>query len=396
VRVALISVLDQREGAEPPGLQTFAGRSIARHQVDTALALGCERIVCVADGAGPAVVALQRAAERAGAQFNAVGHHRALAGLARAVDEVLVFTPGLIPDTAAIAAALDARPGIVELPAERGVAEGFERIDRDGAWAGVLLVRGDAIEGLTDLPPGSDPIAGLLRVALQRGVRRVELPPALLDEGRWALPASGEALAKIEQGWLARRVPRPDPLAPQRFLAAMVARKLAPKALERNRPAMPFAAGAMLGALGAAALGMAGLPVAGLLVLAGASFVGAVAQTISRIRPSRTGRNISSFTVQLLLDLALPAIALGGPGARDWPPPFAAAVLVLARRLLERRSARWTLLASDRLVLAIILTAAAAFGALTGAVAIVALAMLFASVFFAEKSSANAGLTTAR
>ena len=66
MRVALLSTLEPSadDATTPRGLLRLGGRSIAHHQLATALALGCERVICLADGLPGEVIVLQHAAER--------------------------------------------------------------------------------------------------------------------------------------------------------------------------------------------------------------------------------------------------------------------------------------------------------------------------------------------
>ena len=65
MRVALLSTLEPSadDATTPRGLLRLGGRSIVHHQLATALALGCERVICLADGLPGEVIAIQHAAE---------------------------------------------------------------------------------------------------------------------------------------------------------------------------------------------------------------------------------------------------------------------------------------------------------------------------------------------
>ena len=66
MRIALIATPDREAGdsAEPAML---AGKSIARHQLDFALALGCRSVICLGHGAASETISLRHAAEASGA-----------------------------------------------------------------------------------------------------------------------------------------------------------------------------------------------------------------------------------------------------------------------------------------------------------------------------------------
>ena len=82
------------DSAIPRAFLHVGGLTLARQQLGLALALGCERIACVARGLTPEMLALQHAAEKAGAQFHVITGPRALSGLVTATDEVLALAEG--------------------------------------------------------------------------------------------------------------------------------------------------------------------------------------------------------------------------------------------------------------------------------------------------------------
>ena len=99
MRVALLSMLDS---AGEPGdghraFISFAGKTIARRQIELALSLGCERVVCLADNLGPGLITLQHEVEGAGAKFHVISKPRALCGLVYASDELIVLDDGVLP-----------------------------------------------------------------------------------------------------------------------------------------------------------------------------------------------------------------------------------------------------------------------------------------------------------
>ena len=80
MRVALLSTLEPSvdDATTPRGLLRLGGRSVTHHQLATALALGCERVICLADGLPGEGIALQHAAERAGASFQIAADGRVI------------------------------------------------------------------------------------------------------------------------------------------------------------------------------------------------------------------------------------------------------------------------------------------------------------------------------
>lgn len=381
MRIALLALPET--GGEPVLL---AGQPVVLHQLHAAIGVGCERIVCLANAPGPLLAALQRETERAGARFHAVSQARALSGLVHAADTLLVFAPGVLPDRDWLQQTLGGRAGVAILPAERGVAQGYERIDRERAWGGVLATRGDAVETLGDLPPDADPAAGLLRVALQRGARPVEVPESWLDDGRWAFLPDRQAADRHEPLWYARRVPPPGFARPSDALVHLAARKLAGRAA--LGPPWPLAlgiAGAVF-ALGGGVAGYLGQTVAGLALIVGGILSGGIGAALDRFVRVGSGtepRRWPREARDALVDLALIATAASPSEFAGWPTPFAAMVLVATIRLAREPDAnRFERPIGDRaLVFAVLAAFAAAdqFPLAMAAIALIALAIrLFA------------------
>ncbi len=369
MRVALLSTMESvaAAGGDPRGFLTVAGRSVVQHQLECALALGCEKIACHAHGLPQELVALQHLAEKAGARFQVILGPRALSGMVRAADELLVFADGLLPDCALAEKLLADRPSVLALPADEGIAAGFERIDREYAWAGLLMVRGPAVERLADLPPDADPIAGLLRIALQAGTRIVPMAPGILAGREWGLVQTEDDAEEFEEVWLGRHV-RPATFAAP-FLAVS---DRAATALMKRSDGRKFGGNAVQA--GAAGFGvLAGLaawfwqPVAGMALMAAAYFLartgGALRliEGLGRTPPQSHGR------ISRWLGTAFDILLAGIVGLASLPQDhgiaiLGAAVLLFALHLGQGLPLRnWKIVLSDRILLAATLSIAAYF-----------------------------------
>lgn len=385
MRVALMAMTD--DGGEPVRL---GGRPVAWHQLQAALGLGCERIVCMADAPGPALAALQREAEARDAKFSAIAHSRALSGLVSAADTLFVFAPGVLPDREWLAQALGARAGIAALPANGAVERGFERIDRDRAWGGVLSTRGDAVEALALLPIDADPIAGLLRVALQRGGRCVDVPESWLDDGRWALLGDDAAARRLEEGWQARNVPAPALDRPGEALAHRIARWILPRAAERPALSPALSIVGLTLSIGGGIAGYFGIIAGGLAGIAIAALIGDVGERLGRFEragagdPPRSRRMIEIRDA--LLDAALVGTAASPQEFAGWPAPFTALVLIAAIRLAREEDAQRPLVPfGDRILVLAVVTAAAVAGGFVPGMAAIALVALAIRLFWPRK-----------
>lgn len=380
MRVALLSALGERFGEPGIGLQPFAGRSILAIQVDAALALGCERIVCLAESASPEIAELQRQAEIANARFNAITAHRTLSGMVSANDEVLVLAPGLLVDGNWLVDRFSQRPGMAVLPIEIGLEHGFERIDRDRAWGGALLVRGDAVESLTALPPDGDAVAGLLRIALQRGVRAIPVPESSLDDGRWSLVRSTNHARRLETLWLGRHVPSPGFSEPGEVGGYALARLMSGKSRSQIWSAA-LGVMAILLAVGGGVAGWSGRVAGGLLALIASAAVGSIAYHMHRFlragKPEGLTRTFPAIR-NSILDIALVALSFGMQESREWYGVYVALVLVAAMRLSEEATAPvWALPFADRVLVLSLAFIAALSGFPVVGMGVIALLLLF-------------------
>lgn len=381
MRVALMALTEESGAAVRLG-----GRPVAWHQLQAALALGCERVVCMIEAPGQALAALQRETEQREAKFHAIAHHRALSGLVSAADTLFAFAPGVLPDREWLSQALGARAGVVVLPADDAVERGFERIDRDRAWGGVLATRGDAVESLTYLPPDADPISGLLRVALQRGARCVEVPERWLNDGRWALLNDPQAAQRLEETWQARHVPAPAGEHVGEGLSHRMARMLLSRAADRPALAPTLFVGGAAVAIGGGVAGYIGHTLPGVVALALGTVISLTGERLglfARAGFSETRRGRWPDLRDAALDLSLIAIAASPQEFAGWPAPFAAAVLIATMRLAREDGVqRPVRVLGDRALVFTLLALAAAAGAFVPAAAGLALTGLAGRLFW--------------
>src|SRR5690606_24836361 len=124
-----------------------------------ALACGCEVVLALGDTRSRDGALLVQAAHARGAVVRPLGDAHDLLGLLNTTDELLVLAAGVVPESPHAVKTLSAAPGLLVLPAETAIPAGFERIDRDLAWAGAATIPGSLVERLRELPPDSDAAA---------------------------------------------------------------------------------------------------------------------------------------------------------------------------------------------------------------------------------------------
>lgn len=382
MRVALLTMIEPAGeaagsaadgGAARPlrGGLNLGGVSLARHQLGTMLAVGCERVICVAHSLDQEMLALQQVAEHAGARFHVVSGPRGLLGLVTATDEILALADGQSADTATVRDLLDQGPVVLVQPIVRGLQDGYERIDAELAAGGAWRIPGRLVERLSELPPDADPFSALMRIALQAGVGRRSIPDTLLAGGRWKLVRSESDAHVLEQDWIKLHVASSGPGNPSLLAAQELVRRFGGALLHGGNGGNIVAASGVATLLIAAVAGWFGhyaigyaLAAWGWLVFLVAALLGKVSRATLRLPAPRFSRVIAYGALVDLVLVVLTAWSLrladGGGQAL-----FAALVLVGACRLVGADGReRWRKWLQDRALLGIVLAAGSAFGVL--------------------------------
>lgn len=346
------------------------GLSVARQQLALALALECERIICIAAALTPELVDLQHIAERAGAQFHVVRGARALVGLVTANDEVFALADGLFASSAEAADLLSEGQGVLVQPIDQGLAAGFERIDINHAAAGAMRIPGRLIERVADLPADCDAFSALQRVALQASIRQRPIPAAGQNGLFWTLVHSETEAHAIEPQWIQQRTRDTRPLGPARGAALLAVRSFGPALLHAGSGprALGFAAAAAaLLALGAGWFGFVGVGLGfcalGWLLCESAALLARIESDLIKPKlglasPALFGWVIDAIIVALLGWNAVPDAAL--PTIHHFFPPFM--LVALLRIVAGLPTGRWSAWLTDRSLLALVMLGAAAGG----------------------------------
>ena len=377
MRIALIATGDGASAGEG-GL--LAGRSLARHQLDFALALACEKVILFGHGASEEAIALRHAAEAGGAQVGVVRGVRDLQAAVRGDDLLLVLAHGLLPDSLSAFERLKEGTAVLILPAEAGWSAGFERLDLAAAWGGAMVLPGRLVAQLDQLPEDAEPIAGLLRIARQAGVPERPLAESELAEGRWQIVRGAEAARAIEPAWLRRRLPPVPLFQPTAWLARALVRRFGSRWAGSSRTGLALPAGAVLILIGAVAAAWFALPTLAFAVLVAAALIAEVNDAVGRlVRASfstETKMSAISLTLRLMWDAVLLACGIltidGSPAHRLFAPLVTIGLLQLARPIL----AGWRVLAEDRGVIAAFLALAAGLGFVEGGFMALALLLI--------------------
>lgn len=397
MRVALLTILELAAGSGlsvPRAFLHVGGVSVARQQLGLALALGCERIVCLARELDPNLLAIQHAAEAAGAQFHAIAAPRAIAGLVTAADDLVVIADGLLADPEEAQRLLGAGHCVLVQPVDPGIAAGFERLDLNHASAGALRMPGRLAERIADLPPDVDAVSTLTRIALQSGVPQRQIAIAEASARRWVLVRSDEEAHALEPAWIAERM-RPDTSrAPGNWLARTAAKRFGPALLHSGGgKRATFGAAAVLTLLGLST-GWFGLVSAGLGICAFGWIAGRVACELVEVERGALlqgpGRVPWQQLFDWMADVAIVVLAGWGIGASPpatWGQQYFAPIMVvaLARLIPHLTQNRWARWLDDRLLVVALLLAAQLSGAPLVATQGVALVLAVVAIVFTSR-----------
>lgn len=385
LRVAVLSMLETTGDAPalPQAFLRIGPASLARHQLSLALAMECQRVVCIARQMSPELVQLQHETERAGAKFHCINGPRALSGLVTATDEVVVVTDGLLAPLDAALAMLEGTHSVVVQPVEAGVAAGFERIDLNHASAGLMRIPGRLVERLQELPADCDVASALTRIALQAGVEQRPLPSEPREAMRWKLVRNeGEAHA-AEAGWIGAHLDVDGPKTPGTALARFAVRTFGPAILHAGSGGNMLAIGSAAIIFITLGIGWVGFPAIALalcgfawIIRRAAALLIAVEQESMALAPSRWPREPMFDWVNDAIMLTIMIWNTAPiPDSSVWHRGFAPLILLCLVRLYPQLTDRaWGAWLSDRSLLAFLLAISAGAGVLT--LAVPALAVL--------------------
>jgi hypothetical protein len=381
-------------GAVPRAFLRIGGATIAQHQLGVARALGCQRLICLARATTPELIALQHDAEPAGMKFHILTDVRGLSALVTAKDELLVLSEGLLADPEVAAGQLGERPCVLVQGAEGAVEAGFERIDLNYASAGAILVPGNLVEHLHELAADCDVPSALTRIALQRGIRRHEVPSGLRTGPRWRMISNEAEAHATEDQWLRHTLGEARYHSPG-FRVARAA------TLALGAPLLHSANGVSAVALSALALLPVALGVGWIGFSPVAFLLCALAWVLSEIHGTlaTVGRKITRAplptTVRAdalgwLCDLALVVLMTwemrSAPSETVLGRLFAPLLLILLLRILPSLfTDRGAGVVRDRAILAVALAVAAASGIIPETVQLLALGLALAAIVLSAR-----------
>jgi len=347
--------------AVPRAFLRIGGFSVARQQLALALALKCERVICLAQLLSPELVELQLLAENAGAQFHVIARTRPLAGLVTAVDEVIALADGLFASLSDGVRELEQGQAVLVQPIEQGLVAGFERIDLNFAAAGAFRVPGRLVERLAELPADCDAISSLQRLALQAGTRQREISTPRTGGLFWTLVRSEAEAHALEPQWIRHCTRDTQAQGPARGLALLAVRHFGPAMLHAGSGSFALGIAAAVAPLLGLLAGWYNLVSLGLGLCALGWFLRESAVLLGRIEyevAPKSGALTAAYA--WLFDAVLVLLLLWGISPpegsslldRLFPPVM---LLFMLRILPCAVQGRWTAWVGDRSMIALIL-----------------------------------------
>jgi hypothetical protein len=378
------------------------GISVAQEQLAVALALGAERVFCLAPGMTADALALQHAAERGGARFQVIAGPRGLLGQLTSTDELFALADGLFASVDTAQELLGQGTAVLVQPVEVGLDAGFERIDALLASGGALRIPGRLIERLADLPADCDAFSALMRIALQAGISQRALPSTAMvaggtsGRGFWSLVRSEAEAHALEPLWIRSRTAQTLPFNPSRWLAQVVVRSFGPALLHAGSGTRLVGAGAGTLLLLALFAGWFGFPGLG-LIGAGFGWICAEAAALLARIESRTGPGQETrWSWHTAYGWASDAVLVGllawAEPLQPWQPQhdrfFPPLMLLALLRLVPRAvPAGWTAWLEDRALVVLLAGCAMIAGMIGPAVHWAAVLLAIAGILWPRAST---------
>jgi hypothetical protein len=202
-----------------------AGQTVLEHQARLLGEAGAQRVIVIAEQLPQSLAAGVNRLRRDGIAIEVVRRVDDVAQRVRPDERLLLMADGVVADEAGLAAVLAGpAPAVLTLP-DTDETRGWELIDANSRWAGVLLADGELVRRTARMLGDWDLQSTLLRNALQAGAERVPARGALL-----AQVTDPDAAQQLETAISRASARRPSSLI-DRFLFDPFARLVAPKAM---------------------------------------------------------------------------------------------------------------------------------------------------------------------
>jgi len=387
LRTALLSTIERTDSGDTRAYLQLGGRKLIDWQLDLARDLGCERVICIADGPSSELDSFRLRVEQFGFEFHAIGGPLQLVGLVSADQELVVFGDGVVIDREFFSKKFTEKRGVMVVPADAGTDVGFERVDAQNAWGGLFVARAQIAEQLAEMPADSDTISLLLRMALQAGTKLVKIDAERLHDGTLLLATSSEVIQRREDLLLDRSSQRKSWMGPGNALAQTAARRMASKWISHGPTISLFAA--ILGLVGAVGLVLFSQHIWALAVLLLAALAGSFSVALFYLKAKLLGFERPRYlpiSFNILIDLSL-IVSIVFPLSQGWQQRLFLGVLLLGGWRMARLVSIEKLLPfwQDRSILLGILLAAAILGVSTFIIQILVLTALAYCLFLAGR-----------
>ena len=386
--VALIAAsepLDDRSTLR--ALAPVAGETIVERQAARAVEAGADTLFVVVGAVPPELLQALDRVRRRGVRVQLLRDAADLQTALQPTDKVLLVADGLIAPPGQYKALAGSSAPSLLVTADTPLTQMLERVDAHHRWGGLALIPASSVTELAALPGEWDIVLTLLRFAIQANATRLACEPALFGQGEISIVSDSATAAQMERVGI-QQVEYGGMGMGRSLVSMPLIRLLGPALVHSPRAiaALPWLTALAWLAAGVAVitareLVAALVAVAGCIGLSALRFLAAFRLENRRLEQLRGAFRATSLMLLALLPW-LPALIAAG----SWPPPVASAALglcmattiLIARWLYAElgaeRTQHWLLPDGDQAWL--VLAAAAAFGQISLAIAVLPLASL--------------------
>ncbi|WOE73938.1 hypothetical protein [Alterisphingorhabdus coralli] len=206
MRIALISLCREVSGDDAgySGLLPIGNDSLLAYQISLAKRAGADMVLCHVDTVPGDLMRHEKMALAGGMQWQTIRHFGDLLANVMADDELLVIGDGIYHTIALFDKflAIDA-PSVMVAQVDND-DQGFERLDLNHVWAGLLLVNREQLDGLSDVPSEWSLESVLLRSAMTGEAQSFMVPGDAMDHGDVRPLEGDDVLKQIHKGFLSQ------------------------------------------------------------------------------------------------------------------------------------------------------------------------------------------------
>lgn len=382
---ALILGSETETDGNLPVLLPVAGQTLVEFHARIACAHGAGHIVLVADRMPGALLAAVDRLKSGGIPVDVVRTAAEAADSIHPDEDVVVLSGNVVVRPDQLSALMDGQGSVLLTLSDTPETQHFERIDAQDRWTGIALLNGNIVRETANMLGDWQLGPTLLRVALQKGVRRVQA----LDGTSVSQLAGPQDAARASEALAAHTLPGIDDWF-DRYVVAPLSGFIAGKAMPHQVSVGVLAAFSAALIILALALAVFGFVAGGLSVFIVSALPVAVADILGQIG-ARTSPLVARFR-RWKMPVLVTLILIAGVGA--WRAQGSvllltlsvwAAMLAVVFSDLQRRVAHYPLWQPGGFALAAIMLPFFAAGWVAAGLG-VAIMLLFAAQFWLQRN----------